>query len=87
MRANDESLSPNLQEFYKAFFGRLPTLRLIFPAQGRDDAGPRQEEFSYKVCGAYLSINQVKRTMYRSCTDFFSYSCSFLPEVAKCKKL
>ena len=67
MRANDEKVSANLQEFYKAFFGHLPSLRFLFPVQGRDDDVPRQGEFSHRVCGHCLTVNAADAGSCRSC--------------------
>ena len=57
MRANDEQVSTNLQEFYKAFFGQLPTLRFFFPVDGPGGDGPPQEEFTHRLCGHCLTVN------------------------------
>jgi DEAD/DEAH box helicase domain-containing protein len=55
MRANTDKVSPNLQEFYKAFFGRHPSLRLFFPLPetGELSAG----EFTHQICGYCLAVN------------------------------
>jgi DEAD/DEAH box helicase domain-containing protein len=67
MRVNDEKVSANLQEFYKAFFGHLPSLRFLFPVQWRDEDVPRQGEFSHRVCGHCLTVNATDAASCRSC--------------------
>ena len=55
MRANAEKVSPGLQEFYRAFFGKTPSLRFFFPEDPKDHPG--QKEFTRTLCGDCLAIN------------------------------
>lgn len=57
MRANDEQVSTRLQEFYKAFFSQLPTLRFFFPVDSVGSGGPDQGEFTHRLCGHCLTVN------------------------------
>lgn len=67
MRANAEKVSTDLQEFYKAFFGRHPNLRLFFPVEGRDGGVPMQEEFTHMLCGQCLTVNAAAATRCSGC--------------------
>jgi DEAD/DEAH box helicase domain-containing protein len=67
MRANDDKVSTNLNEFYKAFFGQLPSLRFFFPAQGREGEGVEQSEFTHRLCGHCLGINAADAAECAAC--------------------
>lgn len=69
-RANHDRLGADLQDFYKAFFGKRPDLRLLFPVT-EDGAtpGPAQREFTHRVCGRCLRIHGAE-----------TKACSCLPE-------
>ena len=61
-RANSEKLSPDLQEFYKAFFGQRPEVRFLFPEREGGDVGPAQREFGRRVCGRCLRVHSAEAT-------------------------
>lgn len=67
MRANDEQVSTHLQEFYKAFFGQLPTLRFFFPVDGVGSGGPDQGEFTHRLCGHCLTVNSADAKICSRC--------------------
>ncbi|MEI6148754.1 MAG: DEAD/DEAH box helicase, partial [bacterium] len=67
MRANDKRISPNLQDFYKAFFSQLPSLRFFFPINAAASGGPAQMEFSFRLCGHCLTINAADSKSCESC--------------------
>jgi len=69
MRATAEKVSTDLQEFYKAFFGQLPSLRFMFPVSDRDGTGPGQGEFTHKLCGLCLTVNAIDATKCAGCGD------------------
>jgi DEAD/DEAH box helicase domain-containing protein len=67
MRATADKVSTNLQEFYKAFFGHLPSLRFFFPVSDRDGTGPAQGEFTHKLCGLCLTVNAAEASKCTGC--------------------
>ena len=67
MRANDEQVSTNLREFYKAFFNQLPTLRFFFPVDGSGGGGPEQGEFTHRLCGHCLTVNAADAKVCSRC--------------------
>lgn len=68
MRANAEKVSTNLQEFYKAFFGRLPSLRLVFPVDSGSGIMPEQGDFIQLLCGQCLTVNALGAPKCVSCS-------------------
>ena len=52
MRQNDDQLRPDPDKFYQAFFGRHPSLRLVFPAPGN----ATDALFSQCLCGHCLQL-------------------------------
>lgn len=67
MRANDDQVSAALPEFYKAFFGPLPTLRFFFPQDGGPGGGPGQMEFANRLCGHCLTVNPADAKVCSRC--------------------
>ncbi len=65
MRANDEKVSPNLKEFYSAFFNRMPIVRFFFPVHS--DEGPQQGEFTHQLCGHCLTVNGTDAAACAAC--------------------
>lgn len=54
MRAMAEKVFTGLQDFYRAYFGRQPTLRFFFP----QDAATCGEEHARLLCGDCLTVNR-----------------------------
>lgn len=73
MRATADKVSTDLQEFYKAFFGRHPSLRFFFPVSDRDGTGPAQGEFTHKLCGFCLTVNGTEDTKCIGCGETTSF--------------
>ncbi|MEI6395737.1 MAG: hypothetical protein WCT12_32110 [Verrucomicrobiota bacterium] len=69
MRANADKVAPDLQEFYKAFFGHLPSLRFFFPVSDHDGTGPAQGEFTHKLCGLCLTANAADSAKCAGCGE------------------
>lgn len=69
MRANAEKVSTDLQEFYKAFFGHLPSVRFFFPVTDYDGIGPAQGEFTHKLCGLCLTVNAATAAKCTGCGE------------------
>jgi DEAD/DEAH box helicase domain-containing protein len=69
MRAKADKVSADLQEFYKAFFGQLPTLRLLFPLSETEGTGSGQGEFTHQICGRCLRIHAATTTRCVACGD------------------
>ncbi len=69
MRANSDKVSPSLQDFYKAFFGGLPSVRFLFPLHESGPAGGTDGEFDRQVCGRCLTIHAGIATKCVSCGD------------------
>ena len=69
MRATADKVSTDLQEFYKVFFGKLPSLRLFFPVADRDGSGPAQGEFTHKLCGLCLTVNAADARKCAGCGE------------------
>jgi DEAD/DEAH box helicase domain-containing protein len=68
MRSNDEKVSANLQEFYRAFFQRKPTLRFFFPMHDRQGNSPEQGEFTHQLCGHCLAVNRADAPQCAHCS-------------------
>ena len=69
MRATADKVSTDLQEFYKVFFGKLPSLRLFFPVADRDGSGSAQGEFTHKLCGLCLTVNAADALKCAGCGE------------------
>ncbi|WP_028323998.1 DEAD/DEAH box helicase [Desulfatirhabdium butyrativorans] len=67
MRANDQKVSPDLQAFYSAFFGRRTTLRLIFPEQGRESSNLAETGMTHRLCGHCLARHSLEETTCTHC--------------------
>jgi len=67
MRANDQKVSPDLQAFYTAFFGRRTTLRLIFPEQGRESSDLAETGMTHRLCGHCLARHSLEETTCTHC--------------------
>jgi len=80
MRATADKMSTNLQEFYKAFFGRQPNLRFFFPVSDRDGTGSGQGEFTHKLCGLCLTINAADAKKCCSCGELNRFVKGLLSE-------
>jgi DEAD/DEAH box helicase domain-containing protein len=69
MRANAEKVSTDLQEFYKAFFSKLPSVRFFFPVKESELFDPTQGEFNHKLCGLCLTVNSADAGGCAGCGD------------------
>jgi DEAD/DEAH box helicase domain-containing protein len=69
MRAGSDKVSPSLQDFYKAFFGALPSLRFLFPLADAEPTGGTEGEFEHQVCGRCLAIQSASAAKCTSCGD------------------
>lgn len=69
MRATAEKVSTDLQEFYKAFFSKLPSLRFLFPVEDRAGTGAAQGEFTHKICGQCLTVNGPEAAKCAGCGE------------------
>ena len=67
MRANEERVATDLQEFYSSFFGKHPRLRLLFPVQSRDGDSALDGEFTHKLCGRCLTVNAMSVDRCSAC--------------------
>lgn len=80
MRATADKVATDLQEFYQAFFGKLPSLRLVFPVADRDGSGPAPGEFTHKLCGLCLTVNAADALKCAGCGESARFVRVFLSE-------